>query len=107
MGDGGFQAIFNGTVWLGGEFGGYEGAYGFAGENVLYGRDYIYDACAEQGILLQTESMSPICTVDGWIVLSFRIRNRQLGEGMTWGVSQMTPVNPTTLRYESRQVYFF
>ena len=102
MGDGGFQAIFNGTVWLGGEFGGSEGAYGFAGKNVLYGRDYIYDACAQQGILLQTESMSPIRTVDGWIVLSFHIRNHQLGEGMAWGVSRMTQVNPTTLRYESR-----
>ena len=107
MGDGGFQAIFNGTVWLGGEFGGSEGAYGFAGENVLYGHDYIYDACAQQGILLQTESMSPIRVVDGWIILSFRIRNCQLGEGMAWGVSRMTPVDPTTLRYESRQVYFF
>ena len=107
MGDGGFQAMFNGRVRLGGEFGGSEGAYGFASESVLYGRDYIYDACAQQGILLQTESITPIRVVDGWIVLSFRIRNRQLGEGMTWGVSRVTPVNPTTLRYESRQVYSF
>ena len=107
MGDGGFQVAFNGSVRLGGEFGGSEEKYGFAHESVLYGRDYIYDACAQQGILLQTESMSPIRVVDGWIILAFRIRNRQLGEGMTWGVSRVTPVNPTTLRYESRQVYSF
>ena len=109
MGDGGFQAIFNGTVWLGGEFGGSEGAYGFAGENVLYGRDYIYDACAQQGILLQTESLAPIRIerTDGWILLAFRLWNRQLGEGMTWGISRVTRVDSTTLRYQSRQVYTF
>ena len=109
LGDGGFQAIFRGDIRLFGEYGGAEGRVAFSGESILYGRDYLFDACAQQGIVFQTESLTPIRVepTDGWIALAFRIRNRQLGEGMTWGISRVTPISPTTLRYESRQVYAF
>ena len=109
MGDGGFQASFSGNVWLFGEYGGAEGRLAFSGESILYGRDYLFDACAQQGIVFQTESLTPIRTepTDGWIALAFRIRNRQLGEGMTWGISRVTRVDSTTIRYQSRQVYTF
>ena len=109
MGDGGFQATFTGDVRLFGDYGGAEGRVATTGESVLYGRDYIYDACAQQGILLQTESLAPIRIerTDGWILLAFRLWNRQLGEGMTWGISRVTRVDSTTLRYQSRQVYTF
>ena len=109
LGDGGFQANFDGEVRLFGEYGGEEGRTASQGESVLYGRDYLYDACSHTGIIFQTESITPIRVdpTDGWIVLTFRVRNRELGEGVIWGISRVTQVNSTTLRYESRQVYVF
>ena len=86
-----------------------EGRLAFTGESILYGRDYLYDACSHTGIIFQTESLTPIRVepTDGWIVLSFRVRNRELGEGNIGGISRVTQINSTTLRYESRQVYVF
>ena len=109
LGDGGFQAVFNGTVRLFGEYGGEEGLLANAGEGILYGFDYLYDLCGQQGIIFDIASLSPTRfePTDGWIVLSFRIRNRQLGEGAIWGISRITAVTSTILRYESRQVYSF
>ena len=109
LGDGGFQANFDGNVRLFGEYGGEEGLTASQGESVLYGRDYLYDACSHTGIIFQTESITPIRVVptDGWIVLTFSVRNRELGEGTIGGISRVTQVNSTTLRYESRQVYVF
>ena len=109
LGDGGFQANFDGEVRLFGEYGGEEGLTASQGESVLYGRDYLYDACSHTGIIFQTESLTPIRVdpTDGWIVLTFRVRNRELGEGVIGGISRVTQVNSTTLRYESRQVYVF
>ena len=107
--DGGFSAAFNGTVILRGEYGGEEGIMASSGDSLLYGRDILYDSCNQQPIIFQTESLTPIRRVpgDGWLVVSLRIRNRQLGEGTTWGLTRITLVNPTTLLYESRQVYTF
>ena len=107
--DGGFSAAFNGTVILRGEYGGEEGIMASSGDSLLYGRDILYDSCNQQPIIFQTESLAPIRRVpgDGWLVVSLRIRNRQLGEGTTWGLTRITLVNPTTLLYESRQVYTF
>ena len=98
-----------GSVRLFGEYGGEEGLLAFPGESVLYGRDYLYDACAHTGIIFQTESLTPVRVLptDGWIVLTFRVRNRELGEGNIGGISRVTQLNSTTLRYESRQVYSF
>lgn len=107
--DGGFSASFTGTVTLRGEYGGDEGITASSGESVIYGRDILYDACNQQPIVFQTESLYPIRSVpnDGWIIVSLRLRNRQLGEGTVWGVSRVSSVNSTHLRYEGRQVYTF
>ena len=45
LGDGGFRVQFTGAVMLHGEYGGEEGRLGVAGEGLLYGHDYLYDAC--------------------------------------------------------------
>ena len=107
--DGGFQAAFNGIVRLFGEYGGEEGLIAFPGESILYGRSYLYDVCEQQAIIFQTESLTPVRLepTDGWIVLTARIQNRQLGDGMAWGISRVTVINSTTARYESRLVYTF
>jgi len=107
--DGGFFAEFNGTVILRGEYGGEEGIMASSGDGLLYGRDILYDSCNQQPIIFQTESLTPIRRVpgDGWIIISLRMRNCQLGDGTVWGVSRVTQVNSTTLRYESRQVTTF
>ena len=94
---------------LHGEYGGEEGKLGFTYEGVYYGHNYLYDACQLQGIVFQVESLAPIRGVptDGWFVTTFRVRNRMLGEGVSFGVSRVTGVDSSTLRFESRQVYTF
>ena len=94
---------------LHGEYGGEEGRLGVAGEGLFYGHDYLYDACALQGIIIQLESLAPIRSVqiDGFFVTIFRVCNRVLGEGTVWGVGRVTPVNTNTLRFEGRQVFTF
>ena len=108
-GNGGFRVRFTVTVMLHGEYGGEGGRLGFAGETLLYGHDYLYDACALQGIIIQIESLAPIRSVqiDGFFVTAFRARNRVLGEGTVWGVGRVTPVNTNTFRFEVRQVFTF
>ena len=109
VGDGGFRVQFAGAVMLHGEYGGDEGRLGGEGEGLFYGHDYLYDACALQGIIIQLESPAPIRSVqiDGFFVTVFRARNRVLGEGTVWGVGRVTPVNTNTLRFEGRQVFTF
>ena len=109
VGDGGYRVRFTGAVMLHGEYGGEEGRLGVAGEGLFYGHDYLYDACALQGIIIQLESLAPIRSVqiDGFFVTIFRVRNRVLGEGTLWGVGRVTTVNTTTLRSEGRQVFTF
>ena len=109
VGDGGFRVRFTGTVMLHGEYGGKEGKLVFAMQRLVYGHDYLYDACKQQGIIFQLESLTPLrgVPIDSYIVRTFRVRNRMLGEGTAWGVSRISVVNPTTLRYELRQVYSF
>ena len=109
VGDGGFRARFTRTTMLHGQYGGEEGKLVLARQLVVYGHDYLYDACKQQGIIFQLESLTPLrgTPIDRFIVRTFRVRNRVLGEGIAWGVSRITSVNPTTLRYELRQVYTF
>ena len=106
-GDGGFRVRFTGAVMLHGEYGGEEGRLGVAG--IFYGHDYLYDACALQGTIIQLESLAPVRSVqiDGFFVTVFRACNRVLGEGTVWGVGRVTPVNTNTLRFEGRQVFTF
>ena len=110
VGDGGFRVQFTGTMMLHGEYGGEEGKLAFAMQRLVYNRhDYIYDVCKQQGIIFQLESLTPLrgVPVDRYIVRTFRVRSRMLGEGTTWGVSRISVVNPRTLRYEVCQVYSF
>ena len=109
LGNGGFLASFRGIVRLFGEYGGEEGLLVFPGESVLYGHSYLYDVCEQEGIAIRTESLTPIRLdpTDGWIVVTTRLQNRQLGDGMAWGISRVTPINSTTSRFESRIVYTF
>ena len=108
-GDGGFQVRFSSTVILHGEYGGEEGRLAFANEGLFYGHDYIYDVCAQQGIIFQLESPTPVRveSSDGWVVINFRVRNRVLGEGVVWGIGRVTAVSSTTLRSEGRQIFTF
>ena len=109
VGDGGFQVRFSGPVMLYGEYGGTQGRRAFANEGLLYGYDYIYDACDQQGIEIQVSTIAPARFVrtDGFLVTTFRVRNRRLGEGLSWGASRVSSVNPTTNRFEGRQVFTF
>lgn len=109
VGDGGFEVRFSGPVMLHGEYGGEEGKPVSANEGLYYGHDYIYDACRLQGIIFQIESLTPIRRVqpDGWYVITFRVRNRTLGEGTSWGVVRITEIDSDTVRFEGRQLYTF
>ena len=106
---GGFQVRFSGPMMLHGEYGGEEGKLVSTDENLVYGHEYVFDACKQQGLTFQVESLTPFRSVpvDGYGVNIFRVRNRMLGEGILWGVSQITAINATTLRLEIRDVLTF
>ena len=107
--DGGFVVGFTGTVMLQGEYGGEEGIAVFSGESVLYGPSVLLDTCNQQPVIFQVESLTPLRKFpsDNWFISTSRIRNRQLGEGTVWTMTRVRPINSTTLRHESRQVYTF
>ena len=106
---GGFQVRFSGPMMLHGEYGGEEGKLVSTNEYLVYGHDYILDACKQQGLTFQVESLAPIRSVpvDGYFVAIFRVRNRMLGEGTVWGVGRVTTVDATTRRLEVREVFTF
>ena len=106
---GGFQVRFSGPMMLYGEYGGEEGKLVSTDEYLVYGHDYIFDACKQQGLTFQVESLAPIRStpVDGYFVAIFRVRNRMLGEGTIWGVGRSTTVDATTRRLELREVFTF
>ena len=106
---GGFRVRFSGPMMLHGEYGGEEGKLVSKDEELVYGHDYIYDACKQQGLTFQYESLAPLRStpVDGYFVTSFRVRNRMLGEGTIWGAGRVTTVDATTRRFELREVFTF
>ena len=106
---GGFQVRFTGPMMLYGEYGGEEGKLVSTEDFLVYGHDYVFGACKQQGLTFQVESLAPIRTVpvDGYFVAIFRVRNRMLGEGTLWGVGQSTAVDATTRRFELREVFTF
>ena len=106
---GGFRVRFSGPMMLHGEYGGDEGKLVSTNEELVYGHDYIFDACKQQGLTFQYESLAPLRStpVDGYFVTSFRVRNRMLGEGTIWGVGRVTTVDATTRRFELREVFTF
>ena len=81
-----------------GEYGGEEGKLVSTDEYLAYGHDYIFDACKQQGLTFQYESFVPIrgTPVDHYLVITLRVRNRMLGEGIVWGVGRSTTVDATT-----------
>ena len=107
--DGGFWVRFSGSMMLHGEYGGEEGKPVSARQLLVYGHHYVFDACKQQGLTFQLESIVPFRSVpvDGYSVVILRFRNRMLGEGIFWGVSQSTIVNATTRRFEIREVLTF
>ena len=111
VGEGGFHVRFTGTMMLYGEYGGVEGALALGNDRLFYNRQYVYEACKQQGIIFQVETLAPFRTLEaepsGLIVYNFRVRHRVLGEGTVWGVGRGTAVNPTTERFEIRLVYTF
>ena len=106
---GGFRVRFTGPMMLHGEYGGEEGKPVSIDEDLVYGHHYVHGACKQQGLTFQFESLAPFRSVpvDGYFVAIFRIRNRMLGEGMWWGVCQITAINAATLRLEIRDVITF
>ena len=50
---GGFQVRFLGPMMLHGEYGGDEGKLVSTDEFLVYGHDYIFDACKQQGLTFQ------------------------------------------------------
>ena len=106
---GGFRVVFTGPMMLYGEYGGEEGKPVSRNENVLYGYDYVFDACKQQGLVFHLESLAPSrgVPIDGYVVTTFRVTNRMLGEGILWGVGRVTTVDATTRRIVLRQVFTF
>ena len=106
---GGFRVRFSGPMMLYGEYGGEEGKSVSTDENLLYEHDYVFDACKQQGLTFHLESLAPIRSVpvDGYVVITLRVRNRMLGEGIIWGVCRFTTINATTQRLELREVFTF
>ena len=111
VGGGGFRVRFTGTMMLHGEYGGDEGALALENDRLLHQHDHFYEACKQQGITFQVETLAPFRTLEaepgGFNVYNYRVRHRVLGEGTVWGVGRGTIVNPTTLRFENRLVYTF
>ena len=107
--NGGFGVRFTGPMLLHVEYGGEEGKLVSTDENLVYGHDYIFDACKQQGHTFQLESLAPLRSVpvDGYVVNILRVHNRMLGEGLIWGVCRITAINATTLRLELQEVVTF
>jgi len=107
--NGGFGVRFTGPMLLHGEYGGEEGKLVSTNENLFYGYGYVFDACKQQGLTFQFQSLAPSRSVpvDGYGVAIFRVHNRMLGEGILWGVERMTTINATTLRLEIRDSLTF
>ena len=85
---GGFRVCFSGPIMLHGEYGGEEGKLASRSKTILYGYDYAFEACKQQGLIIHYESLAPRrrVSVDGYFVTIFRVTNRMLGEGIVWGV---------------------
>ena len=106
---GGFQVLFSGPMMLHGEYGGEEGKLVSTDENLLYAYDYVFDACKQQGLTFQFESLAPSRSVpvDGFSVGIYQVRNRMLGVGTFWGVFRISTINATTQRLELRGDHTF
>ena len=106
-----FSIRFNDTTMLHGVYGGEEGKQVNAGDFVDYGYFAIFDACAQQPILIQFQSDVPgrILPVERWAIEEFRLYNRQLGRGRAQGVVKRRPSqdDPTMIIMEIQIVLSF
>ena len=111
VGYGGYHVRFTSPMMLHGEYGGEEGRLVIEPDRLFYQHQYVYEACKQQGIIFQIETIAPVrvqsSNLGGFVVYNFRVRNRVLGEGTVWGVGRATDVNPETRRTETRFVYTF
>ena len=111
VGNGGFRVRFTGTMQLHGKYGGDDGALALANDILFYDHHYVYEACKQQGIIFDLETIAPIRTLEaepsGFNVHNFQFRNCVLGEGTVWGVGRVTAVNSTTRTFETHLVYTF
>ena len=111
IGSGFFALNFNDTTMLHGVYGGEEGKQINAGDFANYGYFAIFDACAQQPILLQFQADVParILPVEGWLVEEYQLYNRQLGRGRAQVVvkNRPSPDDPTMIIIEIQQVFSF
>ena len=110
VGDGGYHVRFTGTMMLHGEYGGDEWKLVIEPDRLFYQHQYVYEACKQQGIIFQIETVAPVrvqlSNPGGFVVYNFQVRNRVLEEG-TVGVRQGTAVNSATRWTETRFIYTF
>ena len=70
---------------LHGEYGGEEGKLVIAPDHLFYQHQYVYEACKQQGIIFQIETVAPVrvqsSNQGGFVVYNFRVCHRVLGEG--------------------------
>lgn len=111
MSSGSWGVSFNGTTMLHGLHGGNAGRPVNAGDYLLYGHFMIFDACAQQPILIQTQTDVParVLPVEGWVVEELRLYNRYLGRGRIQSVFKATtsPDGPTMIVAENQRVVSF
>ena len=111
LGIGGFEVDINGDMMLHGAYGGEEGIPVGMGDMLFYGHDLIYDACAQQPILILAYSDVPkrSTPVEGWTATDLVISNRQLGRGVVRGVTRFRfpPDRPGIFISETHEVYSF
>ena len=98
-------------MMLHGTYGGEEGIPVGMGDMLFYGHDLIYDACAQQPILILAYSDVPkrSTPVEGWTATDLVISNRQLGRGVVRGVTRFRfpPDRPGIFISETHEVYSF
>lgn len=111
MSSGSWGVSFNGTTMLHGLHGGNAGRPVNAGDYLLYGHFMIFGACAQQPILIQTQTDVParVLPVEGWVVEELRLYNRYLGRGRIQSVFKATtsPDGPTMIVAENQRVVSF
>ena len=108
---GSFQVTFNGTEMLHGVYGGEDGKPVNVGDFVVHGYFIIFDACAQQPILIQFQSDIPArrLPVEGWSIEALQLYNRQLGRGRGQSVFKirLSPDDPTMFVVQTQDVLSF
>ena len=108
---GSFQVTFNGTEMLHGVYGGEDGRPVNVGDSLVHGYFIIFNACAQQPILIQFQSDIPArrLPVEGWSIEALQLYNRQLGRGRGQSVFKirLSPDDPTMFVVQTQDVLSF